>query len=81
MWEIIFAEPNFYNHLLQSGVPADFIIRFAFDSADDLHLTGESLIDLQERNNKVNPEKFMTLSVRASLMRESITCFLTRCSF
>ena len=26
----------FYNHLLESGVPADHIIRFAFDSADDL---------------------------------------------
>lgn len=59
MWEIIFAEPNFYNHLLQSGVPEDYIIRFAFDSVDDLHLIGESLIDLQEGNNKINPEKFM----------------------
>lgn len=34
----------FYNHLLESGVPADHIIRFAFDSADDLYLIGESLI-------------------------------------
>ena len=59
VWEIIFAEPNFYNHLLQSGVPEDYIIRFAFDSVDDLHLIGESLIDLQEGNNKINPEKFM----------------------
>ena len=24
----------FYNHLLESGVPADHIIRFAFDSAE-----------------------------------------------
>ena len=40
-------------------MPEDYIIRFAFDSVDDLHLIGESLIDLQEGNNKINPEKFM----------------------
>ena len=33
----------FYNHLLESGVAEDHIIRFAFDSADDLHLRGTSL--------------------------------------
>ena len=27
----------FYHHLLDSGVEADHIIRFAFDSADDLY--------------------------------------------
>ena len=26
----------FYNHLLESGVPADHILRFAVDSAEDL---------------------------------------------
>ena len=31
----------FYHHLLESGVDADHIIRFAFDSADDLYLIGE----------------------------------------
>ena len=30
----------FYHHLLDSGVEADHIIRFAFDSADDLYLIG-----------------------------------------
>ena len=49
----------FYQHLLSSGVPADHIIRFAFDSADDLYLIGENLIDLQKRKRKVDPEKFM----------------------
>ena len=38
----------FYNHLLESGVPADHIIRFAFDSADDLYLIGESLIKIEK---------------------------------
>ena len=28
----------FYNYLLESGVDKEHIIRFAFDSADDLHL-------------------------------------------
>ena len=36
----------FYHHLLESGVDADHIIRFAFDSADDLYLIGESLIHI-----------------------------------
>ena len=42
----------FYNHLLESGVPADHIIRFAFDSADDLYLIGESLIKIEKEKNK-----------------------------
>ena len=49
----------FYRHLKENGVPEDHIIRFAFDSADDMHLIGESLIDLQRNNGKVDPEKFM----------------------
>ena len=38
----------FYHHLLDSGVEADHIIRFAFDSADDLYLIGESLIQIEK---------------------------------
>lgn len=49
----------FYQHLLSSGVPSDHIIKFAFDSADDLALIGENLIKLQKKNKKVDPEKFM----------------------
>lgn len=49
----------FYHHLLESGVPDDHIIRFAFDSADDLYLIGESLLELEKKNRKANPEKFM----------------------
>lgn len=50
----------FYRHLLDCGVSDDHIIRFAFDSADDLLLIGENLIDIQKRNRKVNPDKFVS---------------------
>ena len=49
----------FYRHLLDAGVAEDHIIKFAFDSADDLYRIGESLIELQKQNKKVDPEKFM----------------------
>ena len=49
----------FYHYLLNSGVREDHIIRFAFDSADDLHLIGESLIELQDKDKRADPEKFM----------------------
>lgn len=49
----------FYRHLLDCGADEDHIIRFAFDSADDLYLIGENLLDLHKHDQKVNPEKFM----------------------
>lgn len=49
----------FYHHLLESGVAGNHIIRFAFDSADDLILIGESLIQLEKEKRGVDPEKFM----------------------
>ena len=49
----------FYNHLIESGVATDHIIRFAFDSADDLYLIGESLIQIEKEKRGVDPEKFM----------------------
>lgn len=49
----------FYNYLISEGVADDHIIRFAFDSADDLELIGENLIKLERENKKVDPEKFM----------------------
>ena len=49
----------FYNHLIESGVDKSHIIRFAFDSADDLHLIGESLISVEKDKRGVNPELFM----------------------
>lgn len=49
----------FYHHLLESGVDADHIIRFAFDSADDLYRIGESLIGIEKEKCGADPEKFM----------------------
>lgn len=49
----------FYNHLLENGVDEKHIIRFAFDSADDLYLIGESLITLEKEKRGADPEKFM----------------------
>ena len=48
----------FYRHLLESGTDADHIIRFAFDSADDLFLIEENLIQIQKEKRGVDPEKF-----------------------
>ena len=49
----------FYNYLIENGVDKDHIIRFAFDSADDLHLIGESLIRIEKEKRGVTPELFM----------------------
>ena len=49
----------FFHYLLDNGVDAGHIIRFAFDSADDLYLIGESLIQMEKEKRGVNPEKFM----------------------
>lgn len=49
----------FYNYLLESGVDEAHIIRFAFDSADDLYLIGESMIKIEKEKRRVDPEKFM----------------------
>ena len=56
----------FYHHLLESGVDTDHIIRFAFDSADDLHLIGESLIQMSKEKRGADPEKF-TAYIRAKV--------------
>lgn len=50
----------FYHHLLESGVPTDHIIRFAFDSAEDISAIGDSLIKLEKEKRGANPEKFMS---------------------
>lgn len=49
----------FYHHLLESSVEESHIIRFAFDSADDLYLIGESLIKIEKEKRGADPEKFM----------------------
>lgn len=49
----------FYNHLIATGVDPDHIIRFAFDSADDLFLIGDSPVLMEKEKRGVDPEKFL----------------------
>jgi len=49
----------FYDWLLAQGTDKNHILRFAFDSADDLNLIGENLPELYETGRKVDPVKFM----------------------
>jgi len=49
----------FYDHLRSEGVADDHIVRFSFDSASDLNRIGESLIDLESEDRKVDPNKFL----------------------
>ncbi len=61
----------FYHHLRESGVDADHIIRFAFDSADDLYQIGESLIQIEKEKRGVDPEKFMAY-IRSKVIDEGM---------
>lgn len=61
----------FYHHLLESGVDAEHIIRFAFDSADDLYLIGESLIQIEKEKRGADPEKFMAY-IRSKVIDNSV---------
>lgn len=49
----------FYNHLVSEGVKEDHIIKFAFDSAEDLNKINEDLIEIDESKRKVDAKKFM----------------------
>lgn len=51
----------FYDHLLGAGVLSDHIIKFAFDSADDLIKIEEDpiLFDNEQNEHKVDPIKFI----------------------
>ncbi len=57
----------FYHHLLESGVDEEHIIRFAFDSGDDLHMIGENLIQMEKEKRGADPEKFMAY-IRSKLI-------------
>ena len=50
----------FYNWLLDHGVNSFHVIKFAFDSAEDLELIGEDLFELEKNKQKVDPKKFMS---------------------
>ena len=49
----------FHRSLVESGVDERHIIKFAFDSAEDLEIIGEDLLDLERKNSKVDPRKFL----------------------
>lgn len=50
----------FYDYLISSGIDEGHIIRFAFDSGDDLMLIGEKLLENEKSKHSVDPEKFIT---------------------
>ena len=49
----------FYDHLISEEVDEKHIIKFAFDSSDDLALIGEDPIELEKEKRKVDPQKFL----------------------
>lgn len=60
----------FYNHLIESGVDVDHIIRFDFYSGEDLYLIGERHHSPIEKH-RVDPEKFMAY-VRSKVIDEGM---------
>lgn len=60
----------FYNHLIESGVDADHIIRFDFYSGADLYLIGETHHSPIEKH-RVDPEKFMAY-IRSKVIDEGM---------
>ena len=61
----------FYHHLLENGVDADHIIRFAFDSADDLYPINENLFQIEKEKRGIDPEKFMAY-IRSKIIDNNI---------
>jgi len=49
----------FFRHLLNDGVPESNIIRFAFDSADDLSMLDEDFLAIYSGKRKADPHKLM----------------------
>ena len=68
----------FFHHLLDNGVDADHIIRFAFDSADDLYLIGESLIQIEKESGELTRKNSWNIFAPKSLMKECIICCLMK---
>lgn len=60
----------FYNHLIESGVDANHIIRFDFYSGADLYLIGERHHSPIEKH-RVDPEKFMEY-IRSKVVDEGM---------
>ena len=51
----------FYNHLKSENIPEDHIIKFAFDTAQDLVKIGENpiILDNEKEDRKIDPSKFL----------------------
>ena len=51
----------FYNHLISNSIDESRIIRFAFDTAQDLLKIGENpiVLDNEKEERKVDPSKFL----------------------
>ena len=49
----------FYRYLIESKIPENRIVRFSFDSAEDLEKIGEDVIELNINKRKVDYKKFM----------------------
>ena len=49
----------FYHYLQECGIDEKHIIKFAFDSAEDISMINEDLIEIQKNKRKVDPNKFM----------------------
>ncbi len=49
----------FYEYLLSEGTDAEHIVKFAFDSAADLMLIDEDILDISDKKRKVDPKKFI----------------------
>ena len=51
----------FYDHLISENIDTDHIIRFAFDSAEDLQKIGEDpiILDNEKEDRKVDPSRFL----------------------
>ena len=50
----------FYNYLIETNIYQDNIIKFAFDSAEDLKLIGEDIVEIEKEKRKVDPKKFIS---------------------
>lgn len=61
----------FYHYLLENGIDGDHIIRFAFDTADDLYLINENLIQKEKEKRGVDPEKF-TSYIRSKIIDDKM---------
>lgn len=65
----------FYYNLLEAKDDADYVVRFAFDSANDLYLIWESLYQIEKGKCGVDPEKFLSYT-RSKVIDNGMCYFL-----